>query len=336
MVYNKQFFFENLIHPWKTLEELLDSKEMTQKELSQRIGVTPKHITSIINWKNWISPELALKLEKVFWVSAWFWNNLQKSYEEDKIKLEEENILEEEKEQVSKYTAYKNLVKLWFVKNTRNKVERLQELLVFFWVSFLWALKKLSWMETQFAFRKYEKFDFSEENFRAWIRAWEIFAEKIEVEEFSKKKLKEIIPEIKKMTFEEKVDIKKLQDLFSSCWVKFIFVEGFEKVPVVWITRKYRWVPIIQISDRWKKHDIFFFTLLHEIGHIILHLSTKDDIFIDLEKGWISQIEQEADAFAEKYLNDEVDKSILAWRIGHEIWNWAEMSKHRRKLEVIV
>ena len=72
MVYNKQFFFENLIHPWITLEELLESKNMTQKELAQRIWMTPKHITWIINWKNWISPELALKLEKVFWVKIDF------------------------------------------------------------------------------------------------------------------------------------------------------------------------------------------------------------------------------------------------------------------------
>jgi len=46
-------------------------------------------------------------------------------------------LLEQEKEQVSKYTAYKNLVKLGFVKNTRSKIERLEELLKFFGVSVL-------------------------------------------------------------------------------------------------------------------------------------------------------------------------------------------------------
>jgi hypothetical protein len=35
------------------------------------------------------------------------------------------------------------------------------------------------------------------------------------------------------MTFDEKVNIKKLQDLFASCGVKFVFVENFENVPVV-------------------------------------------------------------------------------------------------------
>ncbi len=335
MVYNKQFFFDNLIHPWKTLEELLKVKEMTQKELAQRIWVTPKHITSVINWKNGISPEFALKLEKVFGVSASFWNNLQKSYEEDKIRLEEQKLFEQEKEQVSKYTAYKNLVKLWFVKNTRNKIERLQELLKFFGVAFLWALKNLSGMETKIVFRKYEKSSFSEENFRIWLRVWEKIAEKIEVEDFSKKKLKKIIPEIKKMTFDEKVDIQKLQQLFASCWVKFVFVEGFERVSVVWITRKYKWNPFIQISNRWKKHDIFWFTLFHEIWHIILHLSSKDDIFVDLEGKWVSKIEQEADVFAEKYLSDWVDVSIKAGILAHKTWKWREVSQYRRKLWIM-
>jgi len=335
MVYNIQFSFDNLIHPWLTLEELLRSKQMTQKELAQRIWVTPKHITSIINWKNWISPELALKLEKVFWVSASFWNNLQKSYEEDKIRLEEQKLLEKEKKEVSKYTAYKNLVKLGFVKNTRNRLERLQELLKFFGVSVLWTVKDLPWMQTsKFAFRKYKSLA-SEENFRSWVRAGEILSEKIEVQEFSKKKLKEIIPEIKKMTFAEKVDIKKLQNLFATCGVKIVFVEGFEKVPVVWLTRKYRWIPLIQISDRWKKHDIFFFTLFHEIWHTILHLSSKDDIFVDLDDKWVDEKEQEADKFAEKYLSDWVDKSITAWMIWHITQNWSQVGKHRRKLEII-
>jgi Zn-dependent peptidase ImmA (M78 family) len=52
--------------------------------------------------------------------------------------------------------------------------------------------------------------------------------------------------------------------------------------------------------------------LLHEIGHIVLHLSTKDDIFIDLVDKETSQIEQEADKFAEKYLSDGVHVSIKA------------------------
>ena len=329
MVYNKQFFFENPIHPWNTLKELLEAKEMTQKELAQRIWVTPKHITSIINWKNGISPELALKLEKVFWVSASFWNNLQKSYEEDKMRLEEQKVLEQEKKLVSKYSAYKNLVKLWFVKQTRNVVEKVQELLKFFGVYSLNALPNLPWM----AFRKYEQ-KLSEENFRAWLRVGELKSEKIEVETFSKSKLKSIIPEIKKMTFEEKVDIKKIQYLFASCGVKFVFTEWFEKVPVVGITRKYKKTPLIQISDRWKKHDIFFFTLLHEIGHVLLHLSDKDDIFIDFGEKWESQIEKEADDFAEKYLSDGVDESILAWKIGHITWDWKMVSWYRRKLEV--
>lgn len=329
MTYNKQFFFDDLIHPGLTLEELLESKSMTQKELSERIWVTPKHITSIINWKNGITPDLALKLEKVFWITASFWNNLQKSYEEDKIRLEENKILELEKEQVSKYTSYRKLSDLGFVKKTSIKVEKLKELLSFFWVFSLSALPKLPWM----AFRKYDQ-EISEENFRMWIKAWEITSEKIEVEEFSKNKLKLIIPELKKLTFDTKINIKKIEKLFSSCWIKFIFIESFEKVPVVWITRKYRWIPLVQISDRGKKHDIFWFTLFHEIGHTLLHLSSKNDMFIDFWKEWITDIEKEADEFWQKHLSEWVDESIIAWRIWHENWNWAEMNKFRKKLEV--
>ena len=78
---------ELLSHPGETLKEVLDSNNMTQKELSPRIGITPKHLNLIISGKQDISTETAFKLEKVFSLSASFWNNLQRQYEEQTIDL---------------------------------------------------------------------------------------------------------------------------------------------------------------------------------------------------------------------------------------------------------
>ncbi len=62
-----------------------------------------------------------------------------------------------------------------------------------------------------------------------------------------------------------------------------------------------RWAnntPVIQLSGRWKRNDIFWFTFFHEIGHILLHGKK----YISLEnigfEGSNEEYEEEADAFA--------------------------------------
>lgn len=54
------------------------------------------------------------------------------------------------------------------------------------------------------------------------------------------------------------------------------------------------------ISDRGKKDDILWFTLFHEIAHLIKH--SKKEVFIDLENDEKNDIENEADEFARNIL----------------------------------
>ena len=43
-----------IIHPGETLAEVLEDREMSQKEVAIRTGVTEKHITTVISvQKNW-------------------------------------------------------------------------------------------------------------------------------------------------------------------------------------------------------------------------------------------------------------------------------------------
>lgn len=54
------------------------------------------------------------------------------------------------------------------------------------------------------------------------------------------------------------------------------------------------------ISDRGRKDDILWFTLFHEIAHLIKH--SKKEVFVDLENDEKSDIENEADEFARNIL----------------------------------
>jgi len=71
--------------------------------------------------------------------------------------------------------------------------------------------------------------------------------------------------------------------------------------------------PVIGLTERKRKADIFWFNLLHEIGHVLLH--SKRMTFIDLESDKSAanrEAEREADKFAEQTLLSNADRAEIA------------------------
>ncbi len=69
-------------HPGEMLlEEFLKPMGITQRELADAINVPYQRINEIINGRRGVSPGTALRLAKVFGVSADFWMNIQLRWE---------------------------------------------------------------------------------------------------------------------------------------------------------------------------------------------------------------------------------------------------------------
>ena len=59
------------------LEEFLVPLQLSQAALAERIGVTPQRVNEIVKGKRGVTPDTALRLERVFGMEAQFWLNLQ-------------------------------------------------------------------------------------------------------------------------------------------------------------------------------------------------------------------------------------------------------------------
>ena len=68
------------IPPGEILEEELEARGMSQKELAARMQRPPQVINEIIKAKKSITPETAIGLEKALGIDAHFWSNLESSY----------------------------------------------------------------------------------------------------------------------------------------------------------------------------------------------------------------------------------------------------------------
>ena len=68
-------------HPGQYIAELIEDYNMTQNEFAEKLEVSPKTISKLVNGEESISDDLAQKLEKFNNISMKTWLNLQASYD---------------------------------------------------------------------------------------------------------------------------------------------------------------------------------------------------------------------------------------------------------------
>ncbi|MBI5470607.1 HigA family addiction module antidote protein [Candidatus Kaiserbacteria bacterium] len=292
--YNPDF----AIHPGETLREELDLASISQVELVQRTGLSEKHISQIINGEASVTPDTAIKLERSLGIAAEFWANLQKNYDVTVARIESEKRLAKEIDESRKFKCYEELVSVGCIKPAQDLKEKAENLLNFFAVDSLAYLPQTE----AIAFRQ-TRGKFDERSLAAWLRCGEIEASRLQVGPFNKMRVREIIPEIKKLTLLPEGFGRKLQTLCATAGIAVVFSPYFKKTRVSGSTRWIGDKAVIQINTKGAYSDIFWFTFFHELGHVMLH-GVKER-FLEFEGKTKDEKEREADEFAAKNLIPE-------------------------------
>ena len=137
--------------------------------------------------------------------------------------------------------------------------------------------------------------------------AWQMMCEKvtkdIDIDEVDIEKLKESIPAIKKVMFLRPNQIqRRLAEIFAECGIVFKIVPHFKGAPVQgFIKKTNNGSLILCMTLRQKFADIFWFTLFHEIAHILN--GDMKHVLIDLDSV-SGAAEDRADKMASDFLID--------------------------------
>jgi HTH-type transcriptional regulator/antitoxin HigA len=294
---------ELLSKPGDTIVDTLEHIKMSQAELSERMGKTPSKINDLISGKEPITVSTAFQLEKVLGIDAQFWLNREMIYREKLSRLDQEDALEECNDWL-KTQPIKELKECGYIKTAKSGPAMAEECLKFYGVAAPPQWEAL--YVTQYAsvnFRKSEKHKDTLSSMAAWLRIGEIEMRKLNLKAFDKDLFKQNLAEIRKLVKTHPEDFaEQLQILCLSAGVAVIYTMCISKAP---INGAARWIggnPLIQLTDRYKLNDHFWFTFYHEAGHVLLH--GKKDIFLEEYSGYTldTQKEKEADDFANKWL----------------------------------
>ncbi|WP_054725279.1 HigA family addiction module antitoxin [Paucilactobacillus hokkaidonensis] len=134
---------ENLIafHPGYYVKEYLNYQGMKQSELAERLNISEKTVSYLVNGQMNVDNDMADKLALVLGTSPILWKNLNNKYLETKDKIDKEKQLEEEK-LILQQMDYAFWSRNGLVKQTSKLSEKVDELKKFLRISSLEVLEK--------------------------------------------------------------------------------------------------------------------------------------------------------------------------------------------------
>ncbi|MBC8490411.1 MAG: helix-turn-helix domain-containing protein [Bacteroidetes bacterium] len=300
--------------PGDTLLEILESKDMMQTEFAKRVGITTKTVNEIIKGKAPITPENALKFERVTGIPASFWNNYERIYREFLENTREKNNLAKNLAWLKNFPL-KEMIEYSYIPEDKEKVDTLSNILNFFGIASpdQWENVWIK-MTDKLAFRQSRKFQPDNFALSAWLRKGQIESYNYECKPFNKDAFLKALESIRHLTKEHpKVFTKQMMQFCANAGVALILVPELPKTRVngvaYWINKD---KALIQMSLYNKYADIFWFSFFHEAGHLLKH--GKTEWFIDIAgeviyRGGDSKSivhedkkEKEADKFASDFL----------------------------------
>lgn len=304
-----------IIHPGETISDILDERGITQNELAIRTGLTPAFINNVISGKKNISANFAMKLEYALGIPKTFWLNLQADYDAEMLEYEEMRTITEEEKQV--HTKISDVIKCLrneaFIPTRQSIDKSIIALRNLFGVSSLCNLKDLVSSGT---FRMASTSTIDPYVLGAWLSICLLKGAQEEPEitnVFDISAITSLINELKSIMQECKGDPQEaLTVVMAKHGIDFSILKNFRGAPVHgYISRKREGIYQMVLTIRGAYADIFWFSLFHELGHIVNgDVKAKKNKFIDVgtEK---DEAERKADKFARDALLEPISYKIF-------------------------
>ena len=296
---NKYTPFLN-IGPGEFIKEELETRNWRQEDLADIIGISLKSVNKLIMNKQAITIETAKLLSKAFGQSPQYWINLDTNY---RLRLQKEGLEEKDVEiraNIYRYMPVKEMIKKGWLKSFKTIDDLVNEIKKF------WGISTLDFSfiddDVSINFRKSETFtQYNKYYAYAWFKMAQRCARLFKVKKYNRDTLRVLAADLFRYTESENGVETFLKELNKS-GVKFFVLSHIQKTYIDGASFFDSSNPVIVYTARHNRTDNFWFTLAHEIAHVLLHLKKQDDRFIDNLDDLNTEKEKAANKFAEGIL----------------------------------
>jgi len=258
------------------IKEYLEENNISNKELSHKTGLSEKHISNVLNNKCKLTEEFALKLEKVMpKIDADYWVNYESKYKLAVAREEEMfSISTLDLTSISKRFLLNDVFKELGLSREQKAIEMLK----------LLKISDFDQFDNLF-FNTNIKF-FEDGGEKEAIAIWlslcenEIDIQNDELDDipFKKHELVKNLSSLKMISNNLNTDesLIECKQVLNKMGIYLVDCEAVKNCKIRGALTTYRGKPAIYISRRYKRHSIIWFTIFHELSHLILHYNKKE------------------------------------------------------------
>ena len=288
-----------VVAPGEIIKEMLEERGWSQGDLANRLALSTKHVSLLLNGHERISQETALRLERVLGSKMQFWLNLESQYREILAQRESLELLKAEAAWL-KEVPVNEMIRLGYVAKATDKARQVLLCLRFYGVASV-AAWRTSCLTPVAAFRGSGTKGNDAASIAAWLRYGEMQALEASCAVFDAAKLRHAVVEARSLMTNANVQqlLARLRLLLSGCGVALVIAPPLKGCKLSGAAKRLKTdKALIMLSLRGKSDDRFWFTLFHEAAHLVLH-SAKLTFIDQIGSGSTDEKEEaEADQFA--------------------------------------
>ena len=287
------------VPPGAIIREEIAARGWMQEDLARIMGRPVQAISEILSAKKQITPETALGLAAAFGTSAEMWLNMEMKY---RLRLAQERGVDEAVERRSRIYALvpiKELVSRGWIEEGESVDELEDRVKDFLGIASLEELPRLKLAARRTATREPDP-----RAVRAWTRRVEQLAPVQRVAAYDCNRLEESVRELLRLTAHEDGPAR-VANVLGSLGVHFILVPHLPKTYFDGAVIPGQDNPVLALTLRHDRLDSFWFTLLHQIAHLVL----------GHEGGRLEDLDGDAGSDAEEM---EADALAAGWLVSKE------------------
>ena len=257
--------------PGDEIRKELQKRGWTQADLARVLGRPLPTINQIIQGKRAITPDTAVSLGAAFGTSADKWMKLESEYRLSLVKLNP-NIVER-RAKLYNSAPIKEMEKRLWIKHGRTIDEQEKILCQFFEIATLNEEPIIN-----VAARESVQSVTLTTSQKAWCFRAKHLAKAIRIKPFDKTKSDQVLSRLRELaTFPE--NAQHVSEVLADFGIRFLVIEPLQSSRIdgaaLWLDAN---SPVIILSLRYDRIDAFWFTLMHELSHILHGDQSFDDM----------------------------------------------------------
>ncbi len=262
--YNDKIVF----HPGYYIKEIIEDSGLTQEDFAKRLDTSAKNLSCIVRGEQSLSVDMAIKLSRMLGTSPNYWLNLQQTYDTQVAEINSKEKLEEERA-VFKALGYKYFRDFFDLPDLPRKIdEQIECVRTKLQVASLTVFKE---RDMAVSFRNcgenMQEINIVKANIMVQIAINE--ARTVTAPKFNKEKFEDAAEYALTLTQNHSEFYPILREKFKEAGVIFVVLPNLPGSKTNGATKKIGSNILLLLNDRRMYSDSFWFTLFHEIGHIM-------------------------------------------------------------------